>query len=381
MRKAVKAARLWVIKVGSSLLTANDDRLDLEFVRALAGEIALLRRDGRAVILVSSGAVAAGMRRLGWTKRPRALADLQVAAAVGQVGLVDAYEAAFAEHQTHAAQVLLTAEDMTSRTLYLNARSALKRLLALGIVPVVNENDAIAAAEMRFGDNDRLAALLANLVEADLLVMLTDAAGVYRDPANPGDVIGEISVVDSSLKKLAASTSSSGVGVGGMASKVSAAIAAARSGAHSVIVGGRAPSVLAAVADGKNIGTLLVADLPRIGARKRWLASGLTARGNLALDDGAVKAICERGKSLLPAGIIAVKGRFRRGDAVAMSAGDGGVVAHGLVNYGADEVGRLMGCPSREIENLLGYMNEEEIVHRDNLAVLRAPMQNEKAAV
>jgi glutamate 5-kinase len=272
----------------------------------------------------------------------------------------------------HAAQILLTAEDMAFRALYLNARATMRRLLTLDVVPVVNENDAIAAEKLRFGDNDRLAALIANLIEADVLAMLTDSPGIYRDPAKPdAGIIRDAPVTADALAKIDGASSAGRLGVGGMKSKIAAAKTAARSGAHSIILGGKqAPAILARAAAGEEVGTFLYSDVPRVRARKRWLAENLPVQGALEIDAGAMRAVCAGKRSLLPIGVVAVSGDFRRGDAVALIAPDKRPIARGLVNYDADEAAKIARRASGEIEKLLGYMSEEEIVHRDNLALL-----------
>ena len=369
-----------VVKVGSSLLTTESGGLDVARIRGLSAQIARARGDGREIVLVSSGAIAAGMGRLGWRKRPTAMPDLQVAAAVGQMGLIEAYEEAFAESGLHAAQVLLTAEDMAHRTLYLNARAALRQMLARNVIPVVNENDVIATEEIRFGDNDRLAAQLANLLEADALVMMTDAPGLCRD-AKGKDVVSEGKANDESLRefvfrkpkakaKAKGAAGSGGPGSGGMESKLSAAQTAARSGAHSFIVDGRVSDSLSRVLAGEEVGTLLLADSPRLSARKRWLAGGLHVRGALTLDAGAVRALLSGKRSLLPAGVAEVRGKFARGDAVSFAGSDGRVLGYGLINYDSSDARKLTGAQSGDIEKVLGYSREDEMIHRDNMTIL-----------
>ena len=369
-----------VVKVGSSLLTTESGGLDVARIRGLSAQIARARGDGREIVLVSSGAIAAGMGRLGWRKRPTAMPDLQVAAAVGQMGLIEAYEEAFAESGLHAAQVLLTAEDMAHRTLYLNARAALRQMLARNVIPVVNENDVIATEEIRFGDNDRLAAQLANLLEADALVMMTDAPGLCRD-AKGKDVVSEGKANDSSLREFVfpkpktkpgqkKTGGTGGPGSGGMESKLSAAQTAARSGAHSFIVDGRVSDSLSRVLAGGEVGTLLLADSPRLSARKRWLAGGLHVRGALTLDAGAVRALLSGKRSLLPAGVAEVRGKFARGDAVSFAGSDGRVLGYGLINYDSSDARKLTGAQSGDIEKVLGYSREDEMIHRDNMTIL-----------
>ena len=360
-----------VVKVGSSLLTTESWGLDVGRIRGLSAQIALARGEGREVVLVSSGAVAAGMGRLGWKSRPAKMADLQVAAAVGQMGLIEAYEEAFSAGGLHAAHVLLTAEDMAHRTLYLNARAALRRMLEHNVIPVVNENDVIATKEIRFGDNDRLAAQLANLLEADALIMLTDAPGLCRDRRGK-NVVSLGKADDAALRDFVfAETSGRAVkvGSGGMQTKLDAAQTAARSGAHSFIADGREADSLARILRGEEVGTLLTADSPRLSARKRWLAGGLHVRGALTLDAGAVKALVSGKRSLLPAGVLRVRGKFARGDAVSF-AEEGGVLGYGLINYDSGDARKLSGARSGEIGNILGFAREDELIHRDNMTIL-----------
>jgi glutamate 5-kinase len=335
--------------------------------------MAALRRKGCEMVLVSSGAVAEGMSRLGWIRRPHELVALQAAAAVGQMGLVQAYESNFTQHGLHTAQVLLTHDDLSNRTRYLNARSTLRKLLDMGVVPVVNENDTVACDELRFGDNDTLAALVANLVEANLLVILTDQAGVFdSDPrANPGArLIADADAGDGTLRAAATGASSSGLGSGGMASKVRAGELAARSGTFTWIASGREPRVLEKLAAGASLGTLVHPASTPLAARKRWLAGQLQPKGRLMLDEGAVRVLKQAGRSLLPVGVTAVEGAFRRGEVVSCCDAAGNAIARGLVNYAADEARRIIGQPSERIEQLLGYVDEPELIHRDNLVLL-----------
>ncbi len=369
MRTRINPRRL-VVKVGSSLLTADGTRLDVDYIERLCAQIAAARQRGCEIAVVSSGAVAAGVQRLGWKQRPRARADVQVAAAVGQMRLVNAFEEAFSRHNLHAGQVLLTAEDMSHRTLYLNARAALRQMLAHDTVPVANENDVIATDAVRFGDNDRLAAQIANLLEADLLLMLTDTGGLRGDD---GVVVQTAAANDDSLMRHVA-PSPEGVGSGGMAGKLRAAKAAARSGAHSLIADGRDPKALARALDGdEEFGTFLTADMPRLSARKQWLASGLNICGNIVVDAGAARALVRDKKSLLPAGMRAVHGDFVRGDAVALENEDGGVIGYALVNYDAESARKLCGAKSGDIAKIIGRMYEEEMAHRDNISILESP--------
>ncbi len=372
-RQQVGKARRWVIKIGSSLLTDNGKGLDHAAIRDWVEQMTVLRQQGIELVLVSSGAVAEGMNRLGWTQRPHQLVAQQAAAAVGQMGLVQAYESNFQRHQLHTAQVLLTHDDLTNRTRYLNARSTLRKLLELGVIPVVNENDTVACDELRFGDNDTLAALVANLVEADLLVILTDQAGVYdSDPRIHTDaqLIADADAGEPRLSEVASEASSSGLGRGGMATKVRAAELAARSGTFTWIVSGCESQVLKRLAEGAPLGTLVHPASTGMASRKQWLAGHLQVRGQLFLDAGAVRVLQQSGRSLLPVGVTAIKGDFLRGEVVSCCDADGQAFAHGLVNYTAEEALRIMGQPSENIEHLLGYVDEPELIHRDNLVLL-----------
>ncbi|MCG5534777.1 glutamate 5-kinase [Ectothiorhodospira mobilis] len=371
-RRQLGESRRWVVKIGSALITDDGRGLDRQALAGWAEQLARLRRAGHEIILVSSGAVAEGMTRLGWSERPSALHELQAAAAVGQMGLVQAYETHFQQHGLHAAQVLLTHDDLANRQRYLNARSTLRTLLRLGSIPVVNENDTVASEEIRFGDNDTLAALVCNLVEATLLVILTDQQGLFdRDPRTFPDarLIPEGLASDAGLLKLVAPTFGR-LGSGGMATKLTAAARAARSGTHTLITSGRNPRVLERIAAGEQLGTLLHPDQEPLAARKRWIAGQLVSKGELVLDAGAARVIREAGRSLLPVGVTHVKGRFSRGEVVTCLDPDGRPVARGLVNYAADEARRIMRRKADEIEHILGYVDEPELIHRDNLVVL-----------
>ncbi|MBI4123361.1 MAG: glutamate 5-kinase [Betaproteobacteria bacterium RIFCSPLOWO2_12_FULL_68_19] len=365
-------AKTLVVKVGSSLVTDAGRGLDVAAIARWAAQIARLRSLGRRSILVSSGAIAEGMQRLGWTRRPRAMHELQAAAAVGQMGLVQCYESCFREHGLHTAQVLLTHADMADRQRYLNARSTLRTLLGLGVIPVINENDTVVTDEIKFGDNDTLAALVTNLVEADALVILTDQAGLYElDPRKHAGakLVEQAEAADPRLEAMAGGTGSA-VARGGMLTKVLAAKRAARSGAHTVIASGREPEVLVRLVQGERIGTLLTARTVPLAARKQWLADHLTVSGQLRLDGGAVKALVRDGKSLLPIGVVEVAGEFQRGEVVLCVDPDGREVARGLANYSSEETRRIMRRPSGEIEAVLGYVDEPELIHRDNLVLL-----------
>jgi glutamate 5-kinase len=327
---------------------------------------------GRKVVLVSSGAIAEGLQRLGWTRRPHAMHELQAAAAVGQMGLVQCYESAFRVHGLHTAQVLLTNADLADRQRYLNARSTLRSLLDLGVVPVINENDTVVTDEIKLGDNDTLGALVTNLIEADVLVILTDQAGLYdSDPRkNPkARFIETIETGNESLEIMAGGTGST-LAKGGMLTKVQAAKRAARSGAHTVIASGREPEVLVRLARGERIGTLLTAGTVPLAARKQWLADHLSVSGRLRLDAGAARALVRDGKSLLPIGVVEVSGDFERGAVVGCLDPQGREVARGLVNYSAGETRKIMRRPSADIEGLLGYVDQPELIHRDNLVLL-----------
>jgi glutamate 5-kinase len=368
----LREAKTLVVKVGSSLVTAGGRGLDAQAIARWAEQIAPLVRAGRRVILVSSGAIAEGMQRLGWTRRPQTMHELQAAAAVGQMGLVQCYESCFRGHGLHTAQVLLTHADLADRQRYLNARSTLRTLLSLGAIPVINENDTVVTDEIKFGDNDTLGALVTNLVEADALIILTDQAGLYdADPrTHPGaKLVAEADALDARLETMAGGTGSA-LAKGGMLTKVQAARRAARSGAHTAIADGREPDVLARLAAGERIGSLLTAKTVPLAARKQWLADHLTVTARLRLDAGATRAVQRDGKSLLPIGVIEVSGDFERGAVVACLDPEGREIARGLVNYSATEARRIMRRPSSEIAALLGYMDEPELIHRDNLVLV-----------
>jgi glutamate 5-kinase len=368
----IAQAKTLVVKVGSSLVTNDGRGLDAAAIARWAAQVAALRKLGRRVILVSSGAIAEGMQRLGWARRPHAMHELQAAAAVGQMGLVQCYESCFRGHGLHTAQVLLTHADMTDRQRYLNARSTLRTLLELGVIPVINENDTVVTDEIKLGDNDTLGALVTNLVEADALVILTDQAGLYdADPRknHAAKLVEHADALDSRLEAMAGGTGSA-LARGGMLTKVLAARRAARSGAHTVIASGREPEVLVRLASGERIGTLLAAGTVPLAARKQWLADHLTVSGLVRLDAGAVKALTRDGKSLLPVGVLEVSGDFVRGELVGIADAEGRELARGLINYSAEETRRIMRKPSGEIEATLGYVDEPELIHRDNLVVL-----------
>ncbi|MBE0625648.1 MAG: glutamate 5-kinase [Burkholderiales bacterium] len=372
MAALLKSARRLVVKVGSSLVTNQGQGLDQASIARWAAQIAQLRADGREVVLVSSGAIAEGMQQLGWTRRPQAMHELQAAAAVGQMGLVQVYESSFREHGLKTAQVLLTHADLADRQRYLNARSTLRTLLALGVIPIINENDTVVTDEIKFGDNDTLAALVTNLIEADCLVILTDQDGLYTsDPREhpSAELVHEAKAGAAELERMCGKAGSH-IAKGGMLTKVLAAKRAARSGAHTLIVSGREPQVLLRLAQGEEIGTQLVAETMPIAARKQWLADHLQVNGRLMLDAGAVRALAKAGKSLLPIGVKSIEGAFERGAVVACISPEGKELARGLVNYGANEARRIMGKPSSEILSVLGYVDESELIHRDNLVLL-----------
>lgn len=373
MRPEAMAGRRWVIKLGSSLVTQDGKGIDPNAIAQFAAEVASLRAAGREVVVVSSGAIAEGMKRLGWQKRPREIHDLQAAAAVGQMGLAQAYERGFLAHDLQTAQILLTHEDVADRRRYLNARSTLNTLLSLGVVPVINENDTVVTDEIKLGDNDTLAALVTNLIEADLLVILTDQPGLYTaDPRRDASAqrIAEASALDPDLVAMAGGAGTQ-FGTGGMATKVRAAQRAARSGAHTLILSGREPQPLSRLLlqPTEDHGTLLTTELPPMSARQQWMADHLQVKGQLWLDAGAVDVLMGQGKSLLPIGVVRCEGGFERGDVVACLAPNGTEVARGLVNYSARDVARIAGRPSAQIEALLGFVEETELIHRDNLVL------------
>jgi glutamate 5-kinase len=371
-RTEFKKARRIVVKIGSSLLTAGGKGLNRPAIFEWVEQMASIRLAGKDVVLVSSGSVAEGVSRLGLKKRPTVLHELQAAASVGQMGLVQAFENGFQQHGLHSAQVLLTHDDLSDRRRYLNARSTLLTLLEFGVVPVINENDAVATEEIRFGDNDTLAALVANLVEADLLIILTDQAGLFdSDPSmnQNAQLISQMNVKNPVLDEVAGE-SRSGLGRGGMFTKVRAARLAARSGAATVIVSGHSAGAITTVIDGNDIGTYLVPDLEPLAARKQWLAGRLQVKGRLTLDDGAVDSLRHSGKSLLSVGVKSVSGEFSRGDLVCCLTESGQEVARGLINYGAQDAIKIAGKSSSEFETLLGYFDDAELIHRDNLVLI-----------
>ncbi|MCC8992541.1 MAG: glutamate 5-kinase [Candidatus Contendobacter sp.] len=370
-REQLGSAQRWVVKIGSAMITNNGQGLDNFSIDAWVAQMAELHQSGREVLLVTSGAVAEGMRRLGWTQRPAALADLQAAAAVGQMGLVQAWESAFERHGIQTAQILLTHEDASDRQRYLNIRNTLRTLLRLRVVPVINENDTVAFEEIRFGDNDTLGALVANLVEAELYVILTDQQGLYdRNPRQfpEAGLIREGRAGDVALEAMTSGAGS--LGSGGMLTKLHAAAKAARSGAFTLLAWGREPEVLRRVAAGEALGTLLRPGQSPLAARKQWLAVQLQVKGRLHLDAGAVRALRADGKSLLPVGVTAIEGKFNRGDLVSCLDPGGIEIARGLVNYETEPALLLIGKTTRRIEALLGHVDDPELIHRDNLVLV-----------
>ncbi len=373
-RTRLGATRNWVIKVGSALVTSDGRGLDRERIADWVGQIASLQAQGVRPVMVSSGSVAEGIQRLGWRQRPHALYQMQAAAAVGQMGLVEAYEREFQRYGLRTAQILLTHEDLSDRRRYLNARSTLRALLDMGVVPIVNENDTVSTDEIRFGDNDTLAALVTNLAEADLLLILTDQQGLFdADPRRHADaqLIGEAAADDARLEPMC-SDAPGVLGSGGMRAKVLAAKRAAQSGAITLIAPGREAQIMERVRAGEGVGTLLWPSRERLAARKQWLAGHLQVRGRVWLDDGAVAVLRRDGRSLLPVGVTAVDGAFARGEMVACLDHAGREIARGLANYGASETALIRGQSSHRIETILGYVDEPELIHRDNLVLTEA---------
>ncbi|MCG6975058.1 MAG: glutamate 5-kinase [Acidiferrobacterales bacterium] len=370
-RERLKTVRRCVVKIGSALLAGSGEGLDVSAIQDWVAQMARLRQQGIELLLVTSGSVAVGMQRLGRKTRPHALHELQAMAAIGQMGLIQAYQSAFQQHGLQTAQVLLTHDDLADRGRYLNARTTLRTLLQLGTIPVINENDTVAVEEIRFGDNDTLAAQVANVIEAELLIILTDQSGLYSaDPRINADaaLVSEGEAGDPALDIMAGD--SGALGRGGMRTKLEAARKAARSGAATVIVSGRESEVLNRVLAGEPLGTHLAPSQGRLNARKQWLASHLKPRGRLVLDSGAVSVLKGQGKSLLPVGVTAVEGRFSRGELVSCVDADGREIARGLVNYGASDTTRIIGQSSEKIESILGYVDEPELIHRDNMALV-----------
>ncbi len=371
-RQHIKKSKRCVIKIGSALLTNDGAGLNKMGIATWVEQISVLRKKGIEVVLVSSGAVAEGMCRLGLTKRPDSLHELQAAAAVGQMGLVQSYESEFQKYDLHTAQILLTHDDLSNRQRYLNARNTVRTLLGLGVIPVINENDTVVTDEIRFGDNDTLAALVANLVEADYLIILTDQNGLFdRNPREHSDakLISEASANDDTLMGMAEGGAGT-FGRGGMATKVSAAKLAARSGVSTLIAAGNEKNVIQRLFSGEELGTLLYAEQTPVAARKQWLAGHLQIRGQLILDNGAVKKLRDYGSSLLAVGVSDVQGEFSRGEMVSCVSLSGEEVARGLVNYSSVEVVKIKGQASEKIELILGYVDDSELIHRDNLVLI-----------
>jgi glutamate 5-kinase len=367
----VKKAQRIVVKVGSSLVTNEGKGLDRDAISRWGAEIAALRAMGKEIILVSSGAIAEGMKRLGWSTRPSQMHELQAAAAVGQMGLVHVYESCFSDFGLKTAQVLLTHEDLADRKRYLNARSTLVTLLNLGVVPIINENDTVVTDEIKFGDNDTLGALVSNLVDADCLIILTDQTGLYTaDPRKDPEAKLLTCVIagDAYLEDIAGGAGSL-IGKGGMITKVLAAKRAATAGTDTVVASGREANVLQRLASGEMVGTQFTAPSQRLAARKQWMADHLQLRGSVKLDAGAKRALVSEGKSLLPIGVVEVLGEFERGEVVAVLDAEGAEIARGLINYSSSEARRIMRKPSSEIQALLGFIEEPELVHRSNLVL------------
>ena len=364
--------RVWVVKIGSALITGDGQGIRRDRLASWCRQVGTLADHGVDVVLVSSGAVAEGCLRLGFTTRPDTVHELQAAAAVGQTGLIEAYETALGEVDRRAAMVLLTHDDLADRERYLNARTTLRTLLDLGVVPIINENDSVATDEIKLGDNDTLAALVANLLGADVLAILTDQAGLHRaDPRlDPTAPVVDIAPVDDPRLDEMAGEGAGRLGRGGMVTKIQAARSAARSGTDTVIVDGRQPDVLVRLAHGETLGTRLTAGVQPMVARKRWIAGVLHPKGDVQIDTGAVDAVRQRGVSVLPVGVVAVRGAFHRGDVVRVVDDHGIAIAKGLVNYDIFETQKILGRTSAEIESLLGYLDEAELIHRDNLVVL-----------
>lgn len=379
MKKAGSGQR-WVIKIGSALLTNNGQGLNRPGIKSWVEQISKIRQSGIEVVLVSSGAVAEGLARLGISVRPDNMAQLQGAAAVGQMGLVQAYESEFNHCGIATAQVLMTHDDLSNRQRYLNARAALRQLLAWQVVPVVNENDSVVTDEIRFGDNDTLAALVANLVEADRLVLMTDQSGLFdSDPRkNPSAVLLERASVSDARLDGYAKPSGGNLGRGGMLTKLRAARLAARSGANTHIVDGAADEILLRLAQGEKYGTVLVAETEKIAAKKQWLMAQLQCRGELVLDRGAARNLLHKGSSLLAVGVFRLRGDFGRGDLVRCMDESGVELARGLVNYSSEEAQKIIGKPSRDYLQALGFKAEDELMHRDNLVLTEAQMKATK---
>ncbi len=370
-RQKIKDTRRWVVKIGSALLTDNGCGLKHDVLDNWVSQIAELKQRGIEIVIVSSGAVAEGVSRLGWKKRPNVVHELQAAAAVGQMGLIQAYEVCFQKYNKRTAQILLTHDDVANRARYLNARTSLKTLLKFDVVPIVNENDTVATDEIRFGDNDTLAGLVANLIDAELLVLLTDQKGLYTaDPRTDksAKLIEQAEASDKSLERYAGEGGS--LGRGGMRTKLKAAVVAMKSGTQTIIASGSEESVLLKIADGESVGTLLTTQEGTVNARKQWLANQTYLRGTVSLDDGAVLALTENGKSLLPVGIKSISGEFKRGEIISCVDQSGKEIARGLTNYDSVQTKLILGKSSKEIQEVLGQVDEKELIHRDNLILI-----------
>ena len=371
-RELLKSVKRIVIKIGSRVLTDDDGALDMAVIGMICGDLALLRERGKQVVVVSSGAIAAGRSELGLTEKPKTIPQKQAAAAIGQTRLMRAYEQSLAPHGLKAAQVLLTSEDLNSRQRFLNARATIDALLGFGIIPIINENDTVVVDEIKFGDNDNLSAMVTNVAESDLLLILTDVEGLYSaDPcANPdAKLIPLVQGITRELERAAAG-SGSGVGTGGMATKVAAAKKAAKNGVPTILIAGKRAGIIAAVMRGEEVGTLFLPSGEGLNRRKHWIAYTLKPVGRVFVDDGARDVLLKKGKSLLPSGIARVEGRFERGACVRVCSPDGKEFARGLSDYSSVEIARLAGHNSSEIEQLLGYRYADVIIHRDNLVLL-----------
>lgn len=370
-RSDLKNTKRWVVKIGSALLTNDGQGLNREALAGWVKQMVELKKQGVEVIIVSSGSVAEGMKRMGWNERPKLLNELQAAASVGQMGLIQAYETKFSYYDIHTAQILMTHDDLSDRKRYLNVKGAIETLLEYGVVPIINENDAVVTDEIRFGDNDTLAALTANLISADVLVILTDQNGLYNDNPreNPNaELISEAEVSRKDIEKMA-SPEGGALGKGGMYTKVMAAKRAARSGTATLIASGRADNILPELFAGEQVGTLLVPDVEPLTARQQWLAGHLQAKGSVVLDQGAVNVLRNSGRSLLPIGVKSVSGQFQRGEMVVCYDESGQRVARGLINYASSEAEKIVGQPSQNIESILGFIEDESLIHRDNLVL------------
>ncbi len=373
MRKEILArVKRVVIKIGSRVLTGDKNGLDGDFLKSLAGDVAKFRQNGREVVIVSSGAVAAGIKELGLGDRPRTIPEKQAAAAVGQSRLMQCYKESFTEYNLKVAQILLTSDDLSNRQRFLNARSTLDTLLAYGVVPVINENDTVVVEEIKFGDNDNLSALVTNLAEANLLVIMTDIDGFYdSDPRSNPDarLVPLVRAVTKEIEQAGGGTGSS-VSTGGMATKLAAAKKASQYGVPTIIINGRKPDTLNRTLAGEEVGTLFLPAMDSLNRRKHWIAYSLRPKGRILVDEGAVAVLSRHGKSLLPSGISMVEGDFERGSSVRVCGPDGEEFARGIVDYSRQEIEKILGCKSCDIEKILGYRYGDEIIHRDNLVIL-----------